>query len=154
MNQCTRNQIVLHFKTHIQNAQVALIKENKKISRVYFINKGNIAVLKGKKAICQLKDGQAFGLLGLMNQYSEYAYEIAIDSDYAHLFSISLRDLASIMSYDTISYQLMMSKEFEIDQSFKQRVNSLKGYDQLLISKHYSFNESIETISTIYDDIK
>lgn len=146
MNQLTKNQIILKFKTHIQNSQVIAIAEDKKIKRVFLIEKGTVVVLKGKKVLLQLKEGQVFGLLGLINQYSEYSYEIAIDSEYALLFSISLKDLTSILSYDDESYKTVLNQAFEINNLLKQMANSSDNND----NHNYIFNnETMEVISQI-----
>lgn len=118
LNSNTKFEIILNFKTHIQKSDYTPIKEQEDIQRVYFIQKGVVYVTKRQKVVCQIKKGEVFGFLGILDSMSEYTYEFSHNSKYVHLYSITLRKLQKILSHDEEGFKVLLDKAKERKLAF------------------------------------
>ena len=109
--------IVINFKTSIQVQDTEIIHKGKQIKKIYFIDEGEIDIFYKNKKVNTLKEGDIFGLEGLLKNYSysEIDYIVNTNCKYAILFYIEIELLIQdILNYDGISYK-NLTKKADID---------------------------------------
>lgn len=150
MSQSCKNRIVLKLKTRIQRSNYTVIKEGHAIKRLFFIAKGSVYVIKEKTIVCQLKEGNVFGLLGLYDSSSVYSYE-TYQTDYAHLYSIKFEELYRILLYEDISFNVLVTKAIEAKFSLSEMKEKSCNVSRLIIENNNDdvIDESIEMLPQI-----
>ena len=105
--------IVINFKTSIQVQDTEIIHKGKQIKKIYFIDEAEIDIFYKNKKVNTLKEGDIFGLEGLLKNYSysEIDYIVNTNCKYAILFYIEIELLIQdILNYDGISYKNLTNK--------------------------------------------
>ena len=119
--------IIINLKTSIQVKNTEIIKKGKSVKKIYFIDRGEIDIYYKDKKINTLKEGDIFGLEGILkNNKSENEYKVNEKCRYAILFYIEIDSLIQdILNYDGDSFNNLYKKA-ETDVS-----NNLKLYNEL-----------------------
>ena len=105
--------IIINLKTTIQVNNTEIIKKGKEHKKIYFIDKGEIDIFYEDKKINTLKEGNIFGLEGLLsnNNKSECEYKVNDNCRYAILFYIEIESLIKdILNYDGNSFKNLYRK--------------------------------------------
>ena len=115
--------IILNFKTTIQVKNTEIIRNGKSIKKIYFIDRGEIDIYYNNKKINTLKEGDIFGLEGIVKNCnkSECEYKVNEKCRYAILFYIEIDSLIQdILNYDGDSFNNLNKKaENEINNNLK-----------------------------------
>ena len=152
--------IVINFKTSIQVQDTEIIHKGKQIKKIYFIDGGEIDLFYKNKKIKTLKEGDIFGLEGLLKNYSysEIEYIVNTNCKYAILFYIEIELLIQdILNYDGISFKNLTKKaDLEMHNIIKpslelEIINEEKNEEQKENENEIS-NENKENKSTSDND--
>lgn len=155
-------QIIMNFKTKIQVKKTEIIRKSKEIKKIYFIERGEIDLYYKDKVIKTLKEGDIFGLEGLLVNYnkSEIEYKVNPQSRYAILFYIEIDLLIQdILNYDGVSFgNLAKIAESEIHNilEMENRLEIKKENDEKEVKKENEKSErkeKEENIGTSINDI-
>ena len=142
--------IIINLKTTIQVKNTEIIKMGKALKKIYFIDKGEIDIYYNDKKINTLKEGDIFGLEGIVQNYnkSESEYKVNEKCRYAILFYIEIESLIQdILNYDGDSFNNLYKKA-ETDIS-----NNLKLYNELDIKKEEENNDDNKNKTLNINDI-
>ena len=107
-NDSSKFDVIINFKTHIEEENTEIIKINKDIKRIYFIDQGKISVFDDlNQNVVTLEEGDFFGLEYFINKdsKSKFTYKVTNKSKFALLFSIKIDFfIKNILNYDGESF--------------------------------------------------
>ena len=109
-NYVSKNKIILNLETLIEMESFVLCKENEEINRIYFIEKGCVAIDKDKKQLGLLLPGDFFGIEFLLFDKAPFTYKIDPTIEFAKLFYIDKRVLLEdALNYDKDSFRNLVA---------------------------------------------
>ena len=151
--------IIFNFKTSIQVKNTEIIRLGKHIHKIYFIDRGEIDIYYKKKKINTLKEGDIFGLEGILQNYnkSEVMYKVNEKCNYTILFTIEIGLLIKdILNYDGDSFsnlnkiaQSFILKNYRLENEL-ELINEEKKEDNE--DEHLLENDNKDIITTSIND--
>ena len=105
-NDSSKFDVIINFKTHLEEENTEIIKIKKEIKRIYFIDQGKISVFNElNQNVVTLEEGDFFGLEYFINSKSKFTYKVTNKSKFALLFSIKIDFfIKNILNYDGESF--------------------------------------------------
>ena len=147
----TVHRIILQFNTIIEIKGNTIINEDDVYNKVYFIDEGNVAIIKNKMKIGQLTKGMIFGLEGLFYSKSPFTYEVSDNAKFVVLFSVDYEFLfKEVLNYDNQVFEVVqeMSNEY-MKKVFEGEFDECN--DNLLFEKNGSFYSRKTIVKEVVD---
>ena len=155
--------IIFNFNTSIQVKNTEIIRLGKHIHKICFIDRGEIDIYYKKKKINTLKEGDIFGLEGILQNYnkSEVVYKVNEQCNYTILFTIEIGLLIEdILNYDGESFanlnkiaQSFILKNYRLENEL-EIINEEKKEDKEENNEdeHLLENDNKDIITTSIND--
>ena len=152
--------IITNFKTSIQVRNTEIIIEGKQISKIYFIDKGQIDLFYKNKKINTLKEGDIFGIEGILKNYnkSKLLYKVNPNCGYVILFIIDIGILIkNILNYDGDSFfnlykiaQTYINKNIKNENDNEINIDKEENKNGEIITSSINDNNNEEVINKYY----
>ena len=177
----TKHDIILNLKTNIETSDTILIRRGEKIKKLYFLEQGEVYILKREKYNYEKKDvlnvlrkGDFFGIEGLLqninNRISNYTYIVPKHREFVIFYTINLDFLLEeILSYDGESYNILitLAKYYKLEilkenlpddeiRKIDYNINKLGIYPKLIekIETNNKYNDLINNLKLKIENIK
>ena len=122
-------KIVMNFQTSIQVSKTVICKNLNNIHKIYFIEKGNIDILKSGKYFFSLTEGNFFGIESILKEDFKkiISYRVNDKCPYVILYTIDIPFLfKEILNYDGESFaNIIKWANTYIENILKEKNNSL-----------------------------
>ena len=135
-NDSSKFDVIINFKTHLEEENTEIIKIKKEIKRIYFIDQGKISVFNElNQNVVTLEEGDFFGLEYFINSKSKFTYKVTNKSKFALLFSIKIDFfIKNILNYDGESFVKLIDviKLFCVSKLKEENFDGEKNNDLML----------------------
>ena len=138
-NYVSKNKIILNLETFIEMESFVLCKENEEINRIYFIEKGCVAVDKEKKNLGMLLPGDFFGIEFLIFDKAPFTYTVDPTIEFAKLFYID----KTVLLEDVLNYDR---------ESFVNLVGIAQQFYIKVVNEKYKYNDKEQLIDDNEED--